>query len=1404
MTDLELLELIQTKSPDELSVAELEALRQRLAASAELRREVALRVEMEQYLYQALARVDVSVDEIIGQAGSATSLGSGALRRMGLAAAAVAGIALGGLLIWAVAEHHATPEPTKPATGIAEAPVSPALPGDAKLVEEEQSGPSPSDMLLAATTNRDDDEGAPIATTAAAASAATSRAWEQSVEDADRTANTAPELYRTFDPRKLPFTADDLKQWFAPVEGHRCKIDSRDVDGARWSVMEGLWRLKAPLDPDTALRLTVLQWRDLKIHAWSGNRGTTIRYLGTGRARQWAGYTTLREDAAPIPRRLYLAATDEERFWKTHPYNPITVQLRYADGLLTLSAGDIRLLDIPMSVAPTEIYFEGTAQLRELAMVPAAKLPPATIARSITRTLSPATQSWTKPAEGTGTLIYNTDGSVELHAEKNTQAAVAKLAINRPGIAEFVLELQDPPLGTGICLLDTEGNPIYLAAFAENQAVGQLQVGSTSPDRPSFDIHGNPDEYPIPFPGGQVWVKLTLASGWVKLWISVDGNHFAGAGEPVLLEQAISGVGLFAYPHASARSLRLNQLTLHELDAINQLAPLEFRLRVSPLATHQSFADFRTAAGASRPADVDRDEWLRACAVCKLATGCSADLGDALIEYLWHDSAQMRLPFDQRLALLEQLSILAPTWNDLHLAERQLRYYEALGEELEAHGDTQSYSRIAARQLLAPVWSCGRFPFLPLRLVRHETLELAQVHQWDALTALVRRLEFLHIPEEASAVDFYAWLDSLANGPRAKSSDKARGSSLADWRHPLTTEFSKEGFNVLADLRVALESGAYRDACQVIGAANSRGMQGLLPDSEDPDLAVSLAATVALAMNEHPPFRETMADQFGPLGRLRVRQAIADRNTEAVEAATLQFYGTEAAAEAHLWLADRAISSGAFAAAQGHYRAARTTASPGMLPRLIASEQLAAALMGHDARLKPQGTIELGEMSIPASTFLGVADQLRTARATESGFGGTPAASPTNVRLPAPKNYTTTVRSRFEGEAGQGTRPVPREYDHPLPGRPELSVDWVAAQLSVLPLEDRILVSSRFQLASYDPASGALQWRAGLGGDMGRAHEWRLAPMRPLATSELAFVRRSRAKGPTLAAIALNDGSVKWETKLDGEHWVVSDPVLIGSTLYACTARHTNLGYVLSLGTFDPVTGVMLRERTLTDLRETWRQVRDCQMLPLAESFVITCGGAVLRCNLMGDLRWTRKQLWIPPAVDSGWTLQSHEPPRFIDNRLLVVQPCVPEVVALDPDNGRLLWRSGLTTARRILGADESHLFVATADGVTAIDVTTGTSLWNHPAVLLDGALFSKADGLLIATQEPTGDKDLRSVVLTWLDTNTGQPKQSCRLPAMDHRQPRFGPMLVHGDHFWAFYGKDGDETREIVEMTAE
>jgi len=207
-------------------------------------------------------------------------------------------------------------------------------------------------------------------------------------------------------------------------------------------------------------------------------------------------------------------------------------------------------------------------------------------------------------------------------------------------------------------------------------------------------------------------------------------------------------------------------------------------------------------------------------------------------------------------------------------------------------------------------------------MLHHELLTLAEQERWQQVGELCRRVRYwtrsgdyaYSTPpwKDGSEVTLYLlrWASAQAwlYGPKYAGGKPPL--VRTEWRHPLIESLNKETFNVLAEFDAAVEGAAYRDACQVISTAASPEARGLLPCATDRRLLVSLPAAVELAMQNTPALRQAMQEHFGALGRLRMKQVLADSDPAAAAAVALHFHGTAAAAEAHRWLGDRWLSGG--------------------------------------------------------------------------------------------------------------------------------------------------------------------------------------------------------------------------------------------------------------------------------------------------------------------------------------------------------------------------------------------------------------------------------------------------------------------------------------------------------------
>ena len=306
--------------------------------------------------------------------------------------------------------------------------------------------------------------------------------------------------------------------------------------------------------------------------------------------------------------------------------------------------------------------------------------------------------------------------------------------------------------------------------------------------------------------------------------------------------------------------------------------------------------------------------------------------------------------------------------------------------------------------------------------------------------------------------------------------------------------------------------------------------------------------------------------------------------------------------------------------------------------------------------------------------------------------------------------------------------------------------------------------------------------------------------IRPIAFSFAGYI----GLAPALACFNSADGKVLWTSKIEPEKWVVADPLLIQDELFALVMTRVEQEFTLSLSTYDPQTGAVLSARPLVHFRENWWQERTCQVLPLGDRLIVTCGGTVLACDLLGQVHWVRRQTWVPPSLERSWLEQSQVPPLMAEGRLFVTQPSVRSVVALEPESGRQLWVRVLPNVRRIIGLAGDRLIVETDAGFVALDTQSGKPLWYHDAdKRLDAVVCGNPGGLMYTIAEPVKGENNWRPTLVWIDPATGQAKSQTTLETLKHERPKFGPLLTVGDRRFAFFGRgEQDATRDIVELT--
>jgi len=376
MNDERLIEIVQQKTPEELSLDEIELLRSRMAESSEVRRVLLEQLQLEEYLADALGRVNVSVDEVLAKANPQRATVMGALVTFGtmIAVLAVAGVAATALLIqgeqnWFWSSASAS-DPPPNGRALAAHDDEPAR-DDSSQEQDAGGAASRSDdhdttrdapggagdageLAPGATGGTDDttalddhpsgDPGDPLI-----ARGAPGTPWRPILQAAPLS------FYETWTtpiggPRQ-PVSLADVKKWFEEVPTQPASFTEKGAGSIKYGAIDGIARLKAPLADNTMLRWTTGGEEPFAIHTFSGDRGVSIyRHAdGTG---VWSAYTTQREPGAAVPKTFTLCSTDAGRASRTEVRYLRSLGLTYQRGEIVLFAGDIELLRASLGDSP--------------------------------------------------------------------------------------------------------------------------------------------------------------------------------------------------------------------------------------------------------------------------------------------------------------------------------------------------------------------------------------------------------------------------------------------------------------------------------------------------------------------------------------------------------------------------------------------------------------------------------------------------------------------------------------------------------------------------------------------------------------------------------------------------------------------------------------------------------------------------------------------------------------------------------------------------------------------------------------------------------------------------------------------------------------------------------------------
>ena len=1415
MTDQELIQLLHEKPASEFTPAEMGALRSLWTQSPELRQALVEHLQLEAQLAGALGRVELDIDSILQRAASLKpepAAGSFASWRWAIGLSLLL-LVMVGAAVWFGSGREREPIAQR---GPSE---SPTVVGSVKEYAADAMQPEniprdlSADAAIAAANHEDpskptNDPATPTTTSVAAVATPVVEPWAAAMaREVAPWPVGSPKLTRDF----KSAGHDDLpeveaKRWFSQVEGQPYTW-AQDVYGQqhkRVARFQGFARLKAPWSDEAMLRLTPFEVTDLTLYFWRGPQGLALRFYTRREPHLWAAFTITRENSSPKPIRAGLLTTDNGSYERA---GAGTFDLRYQDGGMTLARGGVPLLTAPMASLPDEVYIEGQFRLRGVSMHKSAPLPsvpdnphPISFGGGLAAELP-----WAASAELPASLATNADGSVTLTTDSATKTGIVVLPFGQRGLYEVIARVESADPGTGIFLGDTDGRPLHRIGYFKDGASQQITFGVLRPGEQRDTSQFDPNAFPPPYHTPKQWIKIVAGLGTLQILVSGDGRHWGHLVENPArdLIGPVATIGLFGQPGPAPRSLRLSHLEMRELTGVTSLAENELILLSPQFAVEElkDSAKWTHRVLATHPAGVGLPRWFSACAVAALSQGPAKEFGATLVKRLVGIGIRSDASIRQKLQLVDDASLLCDLFDEA-AAKTMAVFYEDLADQLASTGDVHALATIRPAILRSPIWTVSKLRFAWEKQNSREVLLSAYRGDWPEAWQTSQTALFWNTgvhpdwkpTERSDDLDKHArWLKALAVENVPQLDDGTAGVFPGTWRHPLAMQWNKEAYNIRSELQSALVGQQYEDACRIVMSIGEHDGPGLLPDMDDRQLFVSLPTAVAGAMQSHPDFAKLMVEKFGPLGLIRVRSAINTGDVRGVQAATLQFFGTEAAAEAHQWLGDRDLSAGRFPAAEEHFLLALPHASPRQREALESRLQLATVLSGQKltspvvASTKP---VELSGTTVPPAAFESIIRDLSARPSAASRFVVTTVSAVQPSLTPAA--FKLEPRANFDGQPGNN------------PGRGEYRFgDPFGRQLAVVTDAQRMYVSNRFQVNAYALSDGKQVWAQGLGAEQGEAHAMPFAPMKPLVAGDRLYVRRLTKGGTELACLQCDNGSVLWKQRPNSQ--VLTDPVFWNGSLFALTLAKIEDDLVQIEATrFDFETGAATSSQPLFRMKDHGDRSTVAQLSLSGRVAVCTLGGTTACFDSAGEVHWLRRHVWIPKAIDELSEDFRVFAPIVLGDRIILSLPGVRTVSCLQLTTGRRIWERPLADLRGAVTVIGSRVLVDTTEALTALSVDDGTIAWKRPLDTRLEALHADDKTVVVAHREKGIDAKTKPYLM-WLDLDSGRELAQSRVEGTDKDETQLGPLLFASGKWWTFSGQGWkDPKRELNELVAQ
>jgi len=1421
MNDQDLIVLVQESPIDDLTLDQIRQLRARLPESPALRDALAERLQMDHHLVDALGASGDTPDQFVQkimQRKQRQKAGSRWVLGVGLAVLLLAVASVG-----AIAQLQSKFQPVE----VADADVSPS-PDETSAANNTQPTPDERSEAEAAPAPMAEPPETPQEASPAEDNPSTEQPTQSEPAEEPTAEAVAEETLVPRDVAPITFahltalpdadrrdslTRAQFDTWFTKASDKLPSEIQEYRDGDRpQTKMKGWFRLKGQLPPSAALRFELSDVHRVRFHFYCGDQGVTVVRHQHDYSPWYAYAMTAGEDGIQ-PQNLLLAANDgyREHRGPARHYEPVAFFFDDATSELVFYRGDVEVIRTPLPSVPDRMYFEGESVVRQMNLWPLEALPkvpidyPQQVALEQTADLP-----WqSKLAEQT-TLEKNANGTLSLVSENPEDNSWACVPIPGYGIRLVELELSGVDRSHGVFLTEPakepkEGeqpevpSPHDGLVFNRNRKTDHLYARFSYIWDAGHEVDRDPLEHPATQVGDHVWVRLMAGAGQIRGWISLDGQHWALlSSEDRDTKGVFNHVGISAAKVEGDHRLTIEKMVVRALPGITALFPQEHWKKVEQVPWKQleesPYPDepFTLPDESKLPADLAtrlRRYWC---------TGASLDHMTDLTE----EALQAAPDNDAKRQIIQDMLALTQTWPLEYHEKRFLGWSEErLGElfEEQLHTDQrQDYAAFRRDLLNLPTINRDPFSYFSQERFNAEILAAIEQGRWnDILNSCEAMRRYYSYDPRKLRHEFP--IINWAGGIAVRHSNRANQDAdyLTEGRSAslLVEDLSKEAYNISAELNAALESDAIADACRLITQIPESAAEGLAPSGSDPDHLFSVTAAIQMAVQNHEALQHQMEKEHADLAQLRVNSAIQRGDRKVVELVTLQFFDTQAAAQAHLWLGDQATSAGDFASSLQHYMKAARSAE-GDLKSMVDARLLMLGHMPQGESANAEGPISIGATTVSASSLIDDTSVIRTAQPEEQEAAGNDTAAAAQAAWPAEAAIKPTSFT-LKGSWGREQDRVPsdvRSWD----------VDWHGESLGTTLSGDEAYVCNRFELWKLDLKNQKEVWsRSQRDKDRGKAHDYPYTQCVPLLVGDMVITRMLHEEGFALYGIDQKSGEIEWVTNLDDQIVLATDPVSVQGRVLIVTLREVSQStYAVRLSRVDLSTGEILDSHPLFRIRDTWFDRGIGNVVAHREQLLIDLGGVLASCDISGHLQWVRKQLTFPQKIDSRWGGQQLSNLEILGDQAISFHAGMLRMECFDVATGTLRWTRPATKVQSITLVHDDTLLVEEPNRWLLVAADTGevTSQVAKPEELL--SWHRTKDALVAFTyQEPEEKDEKPTVQVVHIEVPSGETKPLQTIEATDKERPAAGPLLRGPDKWFLWFSEEAkkDERKLMV-----